>query len=136
MPKSLARFDTAFINLSDEQAVKLIVSNCDTECLLLAKSDGHNMIKPLRRILKKFKHIESTPIVEQVNHTGEFIMIFARGSFNLPQAPRVAYLSNSCLYASYYAKGTVVDLNCFGLNLHIRLKEADRSNSLVVAGIE
>lgn len=131
LPESLPRFDTAFINLSDKEAIRLILSNCGEDCLLIAKSNGKRMVKPLTRILRKFKHIESTPVVQDVYHTGEFFMIFSRGSFNLPLAPRVAYIGKSCLYAAHYAVGTTVDLNCFGINFHKRLKQTDRSNSLV-----
>ena len=134
LPETLPEYTTAFINMQDERSLKLVLKTCGDECLLVARTDCRKILRPMRRILKKFKLVTVTPIVEDITHTGEVMMVFTRGSFNLPREPRIAYLGQSCLYASHYTVGNTVDLNCFGKNYHKRAKETDRSNTLVIEG--
>ena len=133
-PKRVPPFDSAFVQLHDRDAVKLLIKAAPDVCHIVALTDGTRAAYALKLLHKRNFILRSISLefdLHTILPTGRVVYLFTRGSYIYTPLSRYFSRGESMLHELSQSEGNVIDMFCFGQTFHHAIKQRDRGKSIV-----
>lgn len=133
-PQRLPPFDSAFVQLHDRGALKLLVKAAPESCQLVTITDGVGAAYALKLLHKRNFKLRGTSLeldLHSLTFSGRVFHLFVRGAFEHTEFSRYFCRGQSMLHELAASQGNVIDMFCFGPEFHTQLKQRNRGKSIV-----
>lgn len=133
-PQRVPPFDSAFVNLHDRAALKLLVKAAPDVCSIVTFTDGIGAAYALQLLHKRNFKLRCTSLefdIHTIVPTGRVVHLFTRGLLDYLPLSRYFARGESMLHELSQSKGNVIDMFCLGPEFHNAIKQRDKGKSLV-----
>lgn len=138
-PKRVPSFDTAFINASHKEGMKLLLSAAPEHCQIIVFTNGIGAAYAMKRLFKRNFHLNSFALqydLRTLTFTGQVAYQFVCGGSVRDPLSRYFCAGDSYLHEmgqSTPGSEDVIDMFCLGQKFHDALAKRGRGRSLVFA---
>lgn len=134
MPQRVPPFDSAFVDMHNRAALKVLVKAAPDDCHIVAFTDGTGAAYAMKLLHKrnfKLRCISLELDLSSLCFTGRIAYQFTRGQYVHTPLSRYFCRGDNMLHELAQCQGNVIDMFCLGPEFHALLKKRERGKSLV-----
>ncbi|AQT28497.1 hypothetical protein YOLOSWAG_10 [Erwinia phage vB_EamM_Yoloswag] len=122
------------MNTAHRDGLKLLVKAAPESCQILTVTDGTSAAYAFKLLHKRNFNLRCTALeldLHTLEFSGRVAHLFVKGNFNYTKLSRWFCRGESMLHELSQSQGNVIDMFCFGKELHQALHQRNRGKSIV-----